>query len=104
MTPYADRVGRLVSSITKPWVKRSTTFTITGSGFGSSQSTGTIKINNTSLGSAATWNNTTIIDTVPAGQARGYYDLIITPAVGTPDTIFDGIQVIVPSIDSVVIN
>lgn len=92
---WVDRAGRLITNLRNDWLKPGDTLNITGAGFGASQGIGTIKCNSISLGTAPTWTNTSIAIPIPV-ITRGYYDLIVTTALGVSDTVAYGLKIFRP--------
>lgn len=72
-----------------------TEITITGTGFGSTQSTGTAKVGDKAL-TSITWSDTSIVGTLASDTpATGGQDIVVTPAGGTAVTLANGIYVYV---------
>jgi hypothetical protein len=91
-----DTVTR-IDSIRPIWQKRGLTFKVRGRGFRPTQGTGIIKLGVSDLLTAATWNDSLIIDTIPASWSpRGTYNVIIQSSYGYKDTT--QLRVLIPTI------
>ena len=73
---YSFTVAPIISSVTPTTGGAGTVVQVSGSNFGPSQGSGTVKINGTSVGTATTWGATSIAFTMPTGLSSG--NLVVT--------------------------
>lgn len=71
--------------------------TITGSGFGVAQSSGTVTVGGVALDAPITWNDTTISGKIPAIPNKGAVDVVVTPALGSTQAEVKAIYIYAPA-------
>jgi hypothetical protein len=91
------RIYPVIDSIKPIWQKRGAAFKTKGYGFLSTKGTGNLKIGTSNQTQISVWNDTLIIDTIPASWSpKGTYNIIITNS----DTLMDTnqLRILIPSI------
>jgi hypothetical protein len=76
-----------IASITPPHATVGTSVTLTGTGFGVAQGTGTVKFGTTAA-TVTSWNETSLAVTVPASLSPGAVNVTVTRTDGTASNAF----------------
>jgi hypothetical protein len=77
----------VIDSIRPAAAKKTAVFTMYGTNFIAAQGLGSLKLGAVDLGTAKTWSNTVITDTVPSSAVLGNNKAIITNDAETKDTV-----------------
>jgi len=90
---FTVAIGPTITSLSATTASIGFTVKITGSGFGSTQGTSTVRFNGTP-GTAISWSDTSIVATVPSGASTGN---VVVNAVGVDS---NGLNLIIPAPDT----